>query len=413
MKNEVSYRMNGIFYQAVYAHTNEGWAVINTSEDLPPILENDFLSFERVNAGLVSGTSVPTGDNEAPSCMYEIYFKNDAVGIVTVQYGLSDLQGRPVSFAHGFIFPESYTLLKKPEKILSIKKENFAPYRIKDEKKMEIRTTPGAINDFLIKSSACENIPAEIASNNEIFSVKEALKYCGISREFYSRLILAVYIHVIASKSESNLYIKTDGSEKYTSKLLYLIYSAVPFSMRTQLSASTYLHVEQHNTKLIFCAELPSNMPFFDPITGENNILNEILEKRTKERNPFIEKAIEYALDEKQERFFSAIEYVLHLMGNEKLDSMQVINLAYKICNKEYDNSEQLPGIIYNWGALPVANSEDWEYILISILKKAEEYSMVLGDETKKILSSRLEKAITDDFRSFIESYLKSYDEQV
>lgn len=403
--------MSDFFYQAVYAHPKEGWAVINTSDDLPEKLSNDFSSIERVNAGLASGTPVPMGDNETPSCMIEIYFKNDAVGLVRVQYGLSDVQGRPVSFAHGYIFPDAYTMLKQPERIVSIKNENFADQKISEEEKAKIRSMPGALNEALIEKSIAKDMPLELTRENSL-SVKDALEICKMTKESYSRYILAIYVHILSSKTENNLYIKTDGTEVYARNLLFLTYSAIPFSMRSQLSASTYLHMEQHNTKLIYCAELPDNMPHIDPVSGNNNVMNDTLEKRTKDRNPFIMRAVDCVMDDRQIQFFTGIEVCLRLMGNERLDSMQAINLAFKFGMKEYDNAEQLPGMIYSWGALQVPNSEEWEKSMAFLLKKAEELSVSVGSETRDMLSSRIEKAVTNSFRNVANAYLASFGER-
>ena len=397
--------MIGNFYQAVYAHPDEGWAIINKSDDLPEKYADDFSAIERANAGLSSGTLVPMGNNENPSCMLELYFKNDTAGLVRIQYGLSDVQGRPVSFAHGYIFKDAYGLLKTPEDILSVKNENFADKRISEDQKTEIRSTPGALNKALIENSKVEDMPLELIKDR-MFSSKEALEVCAMTKESYIRYILAVYVHIIAAKSDNNLYIKTDGSERYFKHLLFLTYSAVPFSMRSMLSASTYLHAEQHNTKLIFCAELPANMPYIDPVSGDSNILSDALEKRTKDRNPFIINSIESVLNGKQNLFFSGIEAALRSMGNEKLDTMQAINLAYKFGIKEYDNEERLPGLIYGWGSLPVPNTKEWEDGMSFLLKKAQEKSIVIGDEIRSVVSSRYEKAITDNFRSIAEACL-------
>ena len=67
---------------------------------------------------------------------------------------------------------------------------------------------------------------------------------------------------------------------------------------------------------------------------------------------------------------------------------------------KEYDNAEQLPGMIYSWCALPVPNSEDWEKGMCVLLKKTEELTVLIGDETKDMIVARLEKAVTDVFKS-------------
>ena len=91
---------------------------------------------------------------------------------------------------------------------------------------------------------------------------------------------------------------------------------------------------------------------------------------------------------------------------------MQAINLAFKFGMKEYDNAEQLPGMIYSWGALQVPNSEEWEKSMAFLLKKAEELSVSVGSETRDMLSSRIEKAVTNSFRNVANAYLASFGER-
>ena len=217
---------------------------------------------------------------------------------------------------------------------------------------------------------------------------------------------MSIYVQILSANAEKNLYIKTDGSENYNKNLLYLIYSAIPYSMRTGLSVSSYVHVGQHNTKLILCAELPDNMPYIDPITGNNNVMNAVLEKRTIDRNPFISNGVNYALVGKNDLFFTGIESGLRMMGDVKLNSMQAINLAYKFGMKQYDEPEYLPGMIYSWVTLPVPNTENWENGLCFLLDKAEAGTITIGDEIKKALAPRFNNAVTESLKERAKSFL-------
>lgn len=386
------------FFQACYAHPDTGWAVINTSADIPRRLVEDFASIERANAGMAAGERASMGRNETPSCMSEIYCRNDAIGFVRTQYNLSDGQGRPVSFSHGYIIPDAYELLKDPNNLLRIQKENFADQRISEEEKAKLRSVPGAYNCELIKLSDPDRIPDAFLTCDP-YSYQSALEKCNLSEKAYRTYIMALYVHLFSANTERNLYIKTDGSEKYAWNLLYLTYLAIPYSMRILLSASIYVHVMQHNTKLIFCYELPDGVPQIDPVTGANNIMNETLERRTRERNPFITASLDYVVCGKQDYLFKIIEECLRLMGDVKLNTIQVMNLAYSICRKEYNIAERLPGLVYSWLALPVQNTVNWEGMVCFLLKKAEEHTTDLGETVRKLLKSRLENALTEKFK--------------
>lgn len=399
------------FFQACYGHLDTGWAVLNTSADIPKRLVEDFSMIERRNAGMAAGTRVPMGENETPSCMLEIYCRNDAVGLVRTQYSLSDGQGRPVSFSHGYIIPDAYEFLKEPNDLLRIQKENFADQRISKEERMEICTTPGAFNCELIKVSAPDGMPDKLLTGAP-YSYQGALEECNLSEEAYHTYIMAIYAYLFSTDAEKNLYIKTNGSEKYAWNLLYLTYLAIPYSMRILLSASTYVHAEQHNAKLIFCYELPDGVPQINPVTGVNNVMNETVEKRIKERNPFITVSLDYVTCGKQDYFYRVIEACLRLMGDEKLNTMQVMNLAYSICKREYNIPERLPGLLYSWLILPVQNTVGWENVVCSLLKKVEEYTVEPGKEVNKILKSRIEGAVTKKFKVQVNKYLILADER-
>lgn len=399
------------FFQACYAHPDTGWGVINTSANIPQSLIDDFSAVERGNAGAAAGTVVPMGESETPSCMMEIYCRNDTVGLVRVQYGLSDGQGRPISFAHGYLFPDAYTILKRPNELLCIRRENFADQRISKEERAAIRSTPGAFNRELIERSASDMIPAGLSMRTP-FTLKNALQRCGMTEAAYRTFVNAVYAHLLSTNTEKNLYVKTDGSEEYAWNLLYLTYSAIPYSMRTLLSASTCLHAGQHNTKLIFCAELPDGMPQIDPVSGDNNVMSETVEKRLKERNPVISAAIDYAMKGRQDQFFKFIETYLQLMGNERMNTMPVINLAYRFCKKEYNLPDRLPGALYGWLALPVKNTADWERVVCYILAKAAEQEVDVGAEVKKMLLSRMETSVTEEFANNVKQFLVSSGER-
>lgn len=392
-------------FQACYAHPDTGWAVINASADMPKGLTDDFLLTERANAGMAAGQKVPMGENETPFCMLEIYCRNDAAGLVRTRYSLSDVQGRPISFSHGYIFSDAYELLKDPNDLLCITRDNFADQRVSEVKWTEISSVPGAVNHELIKASELERMP-ETFLVCEPYSYQNALKVCHLSEKAFHTYMMAVYAHIFSGNTDKNLYIKTDGSEKYAWNLLYLTYLAIPYSMRVLLSASTYVHVKQHNAKLIFGYELPEDVPKIDPVTGANNVMSDIVERRTRERNPFITASVEYAACGKQDSLFKAIESCLKLMGDDRLNTMSVMNLAYAMCRKEYEIPERLPGLVYSWLALPVHNTVKWENVVCILLKKVELYNAKLGREVEKLLCSRLEEAVTEDFKAQINLYL-------
>ena len=396
------------FFQACYAHPDTGWAVINTSADIPDKLAEDFSLVERSNAGMASAKAVQMGESENPTCMFEVYSKNDAVGVVRTQFGLSDGQGRPISFSHGYIFPDAYEALKNPQQLLGVSNDCFASGRIDEATKAEIRSTPGALNNELIRLSSPDMIPEEL-SLSETYSINSALEICGMNAESYKNYMLVVYAHILLAKSENNLYIKTDGSEKYARNLLYLTYMGIPYSMRTLISASTYLREGQHNSKLIFCYEVPDGVPHIEPKTGENNVVNDVVKKRTEERNPFIGHIVDKVIKGNPDEFYrESLEMALTYTGNVRLNSAQAINTVYSLLHKDFENADKVQGLLYGWLSLPVQNTSEWEKIALGCIQHAEKFGVKFGDEVKEVLSTKSEGAVTDDFKIALKRVLNS-----
>ena len=393
------------YYQACYGRSDTGWAVVNVSPNIPKSIVDDFAAIERGNAAAVSGGPVPMGANETPSCMLELYCKNDALGLVRVQYHLSDVEGRPISFAHGYIFPDSYNLLKAPEWILSLSRENFADQRLSQEEKERLRKHPGALIRELMKRSSPDLTPENFI-RNPVPSVSEALNRCGLDEKSYKNWIIAVYSQVLTTNTQKNIYVKTDGSEEYALNLLYLTYLAIPYSLRPLVTGSTYLRENQRNTKLIFCAELPAGVPQYNPITGETNAFNDVVAKRLDERNPIISAAVDHLLEGTDKTHFDLIEALLDEMADSKITNMQSINLAYSISRHEYELPERLPFILYSWLALPVQNNDSWEEFACFLFEEMKRKAIQPNAETAEILSARVKDAVTNKFAERARSFL-------
>lgn len=392
------------YFQACYGRSDTGWSVINPSPNIPKNVLDDFTAIERGNAATL-GDSVPTGANETPSCMWELYCKNDILGLVRVQYHLSDIEGRPISFAHGYLFPDAYNLLKSPGWILSLSRENFADQRLSPEERESLSKQPGALIRELMNLSSTDSIPEDFI-RHPLPSVSEALACCGMDEEAYKKWLIAVYLQVLTATAQKNLYVKTDGSEEYAINLLYLTYLAIPYSLRPLLTASTYLREKQKNTKLIFCAELPAGVPQYNPVTGETNAFTDVVAKRLEDRNPIISASVEHLLKGKDKYYFELIAALLDAMSDFRISSMQFINLAYSISNHDYELPERLPSILYGWLALPVQNNESWEDFACFLFGNMKKMSLRPNAETIKILSDRMKDAVTDQFPEMARSFL-------
>ena len=393
---------DGVF-QLCYAHPDSGWGVINTSFDTPKEIQDVFSSVERVNAGLASSEYALTGKNETPRCMFEIVSRDNISIVARTLYGISDVQGRPISFSHGYVFSDSYQLLKNPNNVIDISNDNYADQRITDTERDTVKSIPGAINHLLIEKTQPELIPDELIKNTPV-NVRDALDCCHLSIELYRRYMLVVYSHLLSTGSDNNLYVKTDGSEQYARNLMYLTLSAIPYSMRSILSCATYLHKGQHNAKLIFCAELPQGVPQINPLTGQNNVINEITEKRLQNRSPIILDAVKRVAEENQNELFDGLEECLCSLGDKQINTMQTLNLCFGVWNREYEKPDKIQGIIYGWLTQCVQRSQQWEETLCVMLKQLKSANLEMDPEIRKLLPPLLEQPVSDELQDLIKN---------
>ena len=139
-------------------------------------------------------------------------------------------------------------------------------------------------------------------------------------------------------------------------------------------------------------------MSFFDPLSGNNNIMTEVVEKRLYDRNPFIKSVCRMTIDGNGTDLFQSIEAFLRLVGDCHLNSMQAINLAYSFCMKEYEKDDRLLGLLYGCLSLPVKNNEGWEKIVCMLLDRINEKSIKLEGDLCDMLKSRVDYACTEKF---------------
>lgn len=396
--------MNPAFYQACYGRAATGWSILNASENLPKNMVEDFMTIQRSDAS-GAGEALPNGGYGGQSCMTEVYSRDNVLGYVHVQYQVSDNSGRPISFSQGYLFPDSYNMLKEPNRILCISKSNFSDQQIPLGEKTTLRSCAGALNNALITLS--QDITEELTCGTSL-SLQESLTCSGMDRDKYLTWMIAVYSQLFLSKTQKSLYVVADGTEENVLSLLYLTYIALPYSLRPLVSASTYHYEGQRNTSLIFCTKCPHDVPWINPATGENNIINPVIRKRIEKRNPIISASIEYVCSQKDSVLFDRIEQCLSMAESPKLAHIPAVNLAYSIFKGEFKKKERLPAIIYQWFALPVPNSNGWEQIAVELLDLALGFQIQLSEDTKNLLTSRSYNAITESFPDEVEQFLSA-----
>lgn len=372
------------FYQACFSRlggssASSGWQSVNLSPGIPQRLKEWYERTERGNQPAQHDT--PRDKNGNPLCMLEILCDGSGVGISRVQYGLADAVGRENMFCHGFLFQNAYELLKDPNRILQIADDNFH-----------------------FTAQETERIPEELLLAPP-FTEEGALKLCQMDQEKYAAYISCLY-YALSTNTRITLYVKTDGEDRTARALLYLAYSAVPYSLRARITAATYAGSSVRNAMLVFGRDCPENCLYVEPSTGENNILTESLRNRWK-RYPFVDYYARHyrELKGKKERFYGGIEDWLGKMGDPRLRDMGAVRLAFSMAWEDSGERPDLAAQLYEWLTLPVPANETLDNTVAGLLRQAVEREIDLGEDKEALLAQRLQTSQSSELAELFNRY--------
>lgn len=384
------------FYQACFSRLgsnsrNAGWQLTNTSPDIPYRILDVFESRQKSNEPVNRAT--PTDSQGRPLCAMEINCESDFISFTKIQYGVP-CYGREGMYCHGYFYGNAYEMLKDPNRLLTISDENFC-FRQDDElstgsdfaaESMQ-DTSSGILEQYLART---EQIPSELAFD-EPFDEDSALQICGMNKERY-----VLFIHCLfaawGKNAKTTIFVQTDGSDRMTKAMLYLAYSAIPYSLRPKLVASTF--VDARNATLVFTNETLGSCWYFNPETGENNILNNAQRKRWNNTPIATNYAANYGkLATEKESYFGRIESELKVLGDIYSQDLNLLQLAYKMAFDSGDTDADLVGTMYDWLNLPLNYNDYLESKLAGILKKVIEADCQLGPDLVQMLNQRLSAA--------------------
>lgn len=386
------------FYQACYTrldgNTNaSGWKTCNLSPDMRAEMQSFFESSEKVNEIIA-----------APICLMKIFGNGTYTGISHIQYGTKDNFGRPKFFSHGFVFEDSYEFLKDPNRILTVAPDNFR---------------------FTLEETA--NIPTSLM-RTAAWTDESAIRRCGMTKNSYIQYMECVYAALFA-RTKMTIYVKTDGTDEMMKALLYLTYSALPYSLRPRISASDS-EKNAKNMMLVFTSEIPAGYKYVDPKTGANNIVDRAHERRLQE-NEFALCYVENfpMLPENRTKYYATIEEYLRHMGDIRQSEMGALRLAFNMMTRTKNRSnEAIIGLLYDWLNLNVPTNDciiqNYCEVLHMISERCknvlnkEDYFAIpseieetLKDRLHQIASPLLEKAYLDYVLSLFTEYQRDDNE--
>ncbi len=199
------------FYQICYGKPNKtDWTYFNMSENTPSNIMAFFTKVAKSN----SPEFVDSSFSEEKKNFFELASDNGMVEISKVQYGSTDVMGRPTMFVHGFVFSAEDNILKNPNELLAVSNDNF---------KFSVEETKDIPPSLIVQDS---------------WTVKSAMDYVGIQKN-HLESIMALVNYSLASSISSSSYIIYNGTEEQKKALIYLVLHFLPYPLRYELSFST------------------------------------------------------------------------------------------------------------------------------------------------------------------------------
>ena len=365
--------MSTKFYQACFTRVDTGnlsagWQVVNASADIMQSMVSFFENNEKANDVSVNKQNA----DGSPLRVTKIICDAKNIGLTQVQYGLSDSSGRARFFSHGYIASDPYEVLKKPEDILYLSDENFR---------------------FSVEET--QNMPGELSYVRPL-SEEEIMDKYGLSREACVRLIRCALFPLFSS-TQTTVYVKTDGSREMAMELLYLVYRALPYSLRPRVTASTYAKPAGANSMYVFTDDIPAVGNRVDPLTGENNILGEAYGKRL-ERFPFATYYAEHMpqTTENHNRYYAALEDVLRDMGDIHTSRVESLRLAYMTLTSAETADSEIGGLLYDWLSLSVPANEKVTRRIEKFVRAAAAKGIALSENVIRLLQERVRESSSE-----------------
>ncbi len=368
------------FYQACYTRLDSegasaGWQIANTSPDCTSDMKKFYETSESKNDVSLSEED-RTKLGGMPLRKLKVIGDGNLVSMTQVYYsGSLDRFGREYFFSHGYIFEDPYEMLRDPRNILALSDSNF---RFDDEATKEI---PAEL--------AYENLPSE----QEIFS-----KY-GITAEQYLTYIKCMLYPIVNAQKKTTVYVKVDNANDVARDLLYLLYRALPYSLRFRVTAATQLNSDN---MYVFTSRVPEYQKFIDFATGENNILDVRFERELEDKYGYLLIYAKAFADQTPgyEDYFDQVEKILGDMGDVRQSGMGALSIAAETLKGDSMPDKSICGVLYDWLSLSVPVNEMIIRHIVDYLRIVTQKQLVLGEKSVAKLKDRMQETNSEELRA-------------
>lgn len=329
--------MDRTFYQfCVMRDKDKGWCTVNVSPELPGGLVAE--AYEERSDMVVSDPDFL----ERIGTLEKIYVRSDqnvhSDAIVHSQTKLTgtDKGNRLVFFSHCYVRKDAYSSLKEPETFLALAEENFR---------------------FSEEDTAA--IPETLTFDPPLGKADELCRRLGIDRPLLPTLAKCFLLPSFLNSKNVQLFVVSGTDRSAAKEILCLLWSLLPYSLRPMYSASTYGKEGMALGTIVFTDEVPGRGYWFNPFTGENNILSDEYENALK-KDAYLLRQAESAAEtgEIDPTLFDRIERFLEEQGNKRDTGFKALRLAYRTLDAEEADEDELIALIGKWGAF-LENGKD------------------------------------------------------
>lgn len=375
------------FYQFCFTRLggNEagaGWQSLNKSPDMPSELSS-------IADSAAAGNQIAQSDKTPDGvCMHQIYAGDAGIGNAYVNYAGRDFLGRGIYFSHAFLFENTYEVLKNPNNILAIDKSNY---------------------HFTPEETA--SVPGELAYSEPITEEK-ALALCNMTAESYVTFMKAIY-RLFFETAKITIYVKTDGSDEMANALMYLAYSALPYSLRHRITAETYAKPKSSECcSIVFTDSIPERVKYIDPVTGTNNIIDAALEDWLSKYTFALYYVNAYPTSlAYKDAFFERIEDRLTKIGFAKTENNDLLNLAFKTATTKLDtlSNEELIKHFYEWLSLNLPINDYIVDRLCILMNMVTSRDITVNDMITEKIVDKISKSQSEKLTEAYLNYLNSF----
>lgn len=340
-----------------------GWQTAAASPEMTPHMLDVYRKQQDANVA----SQLPLDENGEPLNMYEMVADGEFIYVTRVTYGLEDVRGRKNNMlAHTYLFPVTREVLENPNEFLTVADENFTG---DIEKAKEIRTS------FVRKAP---------------YTLSAAMKECGLNEEKYQNLVYCIQEQ---REQKRPIFIRTTKGEAVIRPLMFCLFSALPFSVRSEISCASALVNLNSNRSLIITSSVPPMELFFDLETGENNVLTERNIKKY-ERLGYLNYFIQNWEIMDGNLYFEKLEKIAVKLGDQKASKARVLKIAYQMISSESgaETIEEARGKLYEALMAAVQPSVFMDDYIASLLGKINAEGKMLDETVETELLKRLKE---------------------